>query len=101
MVLKLLHKKPFYIFYYSGGICMQSKQFDWMPTEAHLHDSRIGRFMQKYGISSCQELIERSNTDLHWFWNAIMEDLGFEWHTPYDKLLNDQLGMPWAKWFLG
>ncbi|MBI2063679.1 MAG: AMP-binding protein [Candidatus Yanofskybacteria bacterium] len=80
---------------------MQNKQFDWMPTETHLRDSRIGRFMQKYGISSCQELIEKANTDLHWFWNAILEDLGFEWHTPYDKLLNDQLGMPWVKWFSG
>ncbi|MDO8557702.1 MAG: AMP-binding protein [bacterium] len=80
---------------------MTKDQFDWMPTKTHLQDSRIGSFMQKHGIADFRKLIEKSNADVSWFWTAALEDLGFEWHTPYHALFDDSLGMPWVKWFLG
>ena len=83
------------------GDDMAQNAFDWVPTRAYLRDSRIGRFMQRHGIATCAELVERANSDTRWFWSAALEDLGIEWHTSYHTLCDDSGGMPWTKWFLG
>ncbi|MEE9275212.1 MAG: AMP-binding protein, partial [bacterium] len=35
------------------------------------------------------------------FWGALLEDMGVEWQKPYDEILDDSGGLPWAKWFVG
>ena len=62
--------------------------------------SNIGRFMKKHSISNWCQLIEKANSDIEWYWNAVNEDLGIEWFRKYSKTYDSQSGIPWTKWFL-
>lgn len=77
------------------------RHFHWEPYGDYLADSRVHDFMVRNGISSWQELIERSRQDIGWFWDAALSHLEVEWTTPYEAVYDDSDGMPWTKWFPG
>ena len=56
--------------------------------------------MNKQGISNWQQLVDRANSNIEWYWNAVNEDLGIDWFQKYDKTYDSQEGVPWTKWFL-
>ena len=68
----------------------------WRPTPEYTERSRLKRFMGQHGIGTFDELLCRSTTDLEWFWNAVMKDLGIEFYQPYSKILDISRGIPWA-----
>src|SRR5439155_23080025 len=39
--------------------------------------------------------------DLEGFWRAVDRDLGFVWHTPYERVVDVSQGIPWATWWVG
>jgi acetyl-CoA synthetase len=45
--------------------------------------------------------MRRSTTDLDWFWNAVLRDLGIEFYEPYSKILDTSRGIQWARWCVG
>jgi acetyl-CoA synthetase len=57
--------------------------------------------MWRHGIDSYDELVKRSRDDVQWFWDAVVEDLGIEFATPYRQVLDESRGAPWARWFVG
>ncbi|MFQ5896361.1 MAG: AMP-binding protein, partial [Nitrospinota bacterium] len=63
--------------------------------------SNVARFMKKHGIPDYRSLLTWSVEDIRRFWEAILEDMGVEWHKPYDEVLDLSGGFPWAKWFVG
>jgi acetyl-CoA synthetase len=73
----------------------------WRPSQEHLERSRVGRFMRRHGIGDYRTLLRRSVEEIEWFWPAALEDLGFEWYRPFDRLLDLSKGFPWARWFVG
>jgi acetyl-CoA synthetase len=62
--------------------------FVWTPTEEYLKRSRLKRFMDKHGLRDFPELMAKSTTDIEWFWNAVMDDLGIEFYRPYDTVVD-------------
>jgi acetyl-CoA synthetase len=62
--------------------------------------SNIARFMKKQGISSWHQLVERANSGIEWYWNAVNEDLDIEWFQKYDRTYDSVAGIPWTKWFV-
>ena len=56
--------------------------------------------MQKYNISSLDELSQKAKDDLEWFWNAVEKDVGIVWDKPYTKTLDVSKGIAWSKWFV-
>ncbi len=56
--------------------------------------------MKKHGISSWRQLVERANSDIGWYWDAVNKDLGIEWFQKYDKVFDSSAGVPWTKWFV-
>lgn len=72
----------------------------WVPPPGYVERTRVWDFMQRHGISTFTELLERSR-DPHWFYPAAIEHLGLDWPVPYDTLLDTTEGMPWARWFVG
>ncbi len=78
-----------------------SGPFAWIPTERHLRDSNVARFMQRHGIDSYDALIRRSTEDIAWFWFAVAEDRKIEFFEPYSKVLDDSRGIAWCRWFVG
>jgi acetyl-CoA synthetase len=73
----------------------------WRPTSEYLEGSRLNHFMAQHGIATIDELMRRSTTDLDWFWNAVIEDLGIEFYQPYAKILDTSRGIAWARWCVG
>jgi acetyl-CoA synthetase len=73
----------------------------WSPSEDYVARANVTRFMRKHGIDSYDELVKRSQHDIEWFWEAVIEDLGLEFYEPYRQILDQSEGKPWAKWFVG
>jgi acetyl-CoA synthetase len=57
--------------------------------------------MRAEGIDSYQELYARATNDPEWFYPAAHQHLGVEWMRPWDCILDDSEGTPFARWFVG
>ncbi len=73
----------------------------WRPSKEYLENSNAKRLMDKYGIKTYQELIQKSVEDIAWFWDAAMKDMNIEFYEPYSKVYDDSKGIEWTKWFIG
>ena len=63
--------------------------------------ARATAFMREHGIAGWRELIERSQDDIEWFWDAVVHHLGIEFSTPYTQVLDASRGPAWPRWFTG
>ncbi len=72
----------------------------WKPHGEYLERSNIRRFMDRLGIRTPAEMVSRS-MDIEWFWKECLDEIGFEWKRPYDRLLDSSRGFAWARWFVG
>jgi acetyl-CoA synthetase len=57
--------------------------------------------MRAHGVESIDALRHRSVEDMEWFWDAVVKDLGIEFTTPYERVLDASRGPAWTKWFIG
>jgi len=73
----------------------------WEPSEEYVRRSRLKRFMDRHGIATFEELIERSTSDIAWFWEAVFEDLGIEFYEPYTQVVDLSRGIQWPRWCVG
>lgn len=73
----------------------------WKPSDEYIDRAHVTRFMRAHGIETYEELVRRSQDDLEWFWDAVVQDLDLEFLTPYERVLDTSDGIPWAKWFVG
>ena len=74
--------------------------FVFVPSADQMARSNIARFMKKQGISSWHQLVERANSGIEWYWNAVNEDLDIEWFQKYDRTYDSVAGIPWTRWFV-
>jgi acetyl-CoA synthetase len=73
----------------------------WRPTEEYIERANVTRFMRAHGIETYDDLVERSQADVEWFWDAVVGDLGIEFSSPYQRVLDTSTGIPWSTWFVG
>src|SRR5581483_7076567 len=73
----------------------------WEPTPEVIERSRLKRFMDRHGVASYRELVERSGQDYEWFWDAAVHDLGIHFYKPYDRVVDVSDGVEWARWWVG
>jgi acetyl-CoA synthetase len=57
--------------------------------------------MYEHGVPDWRALIARSQDDVEWFWDAVVEHLGIEFFEPYEQVLDTSRGPEWARWFVG
>ncbi len=57
--------------------------------------------MQKNKISSIEELSNKANQNLEWFWQQVDQDISIVWDKPYKKVLDISKGISWPRWFVG
>jgi acetyl-CoA synthetase len=72
----------------------------WSPSDDYVERANVTRFMRAHGIATYDELVKRSQDDVEWFWDAVVADLGIEFFQPYDQVLDQSEGVPWARWFV-
>ena len=75
--------------------------FVWEPDEATLERANVVRLMRKHGVDSYWELVRRSQEDPEWFWPAAIEDMGLEFSSPWEQVVDLSRGPEWATWFVG
>ncbi|MFN4337336.1 MAG: acetate--CoA ligase [Candidatus Nitrosocaldus sp.] len=77
------------------------QQYVFKPSDELASNSNIARFMDLHGIKDHKELIERSASDIEWYWDAVCNDLGIEWFKTYSSgsILDVSYGIEWARWF--
>ena len=73
----------------------------WRPSQTYLGRANVTRFMEANGIADEEELLRRSVSDVPWFWDAVVQDLGIEFAEPYRTVLDVSRGIEWATWFGG
>lgn len=73
----------------------------WTLDEAGRERSRTAEFMRRHDIAEYSQLVERSQADPAWFWNAVVNFLGIPFSTPYEEVMNLDAGPEWATWFTG
>lgn len=85
----------------SGDTFPFDQQIVWNPNPAWIRESNLFRFMRRHGLESYDELLERSVSDVTWFWNAALEDLGIEFYQPYEHVVDLSSGIQRPKWCVG
>jgi acetyl-CoA synthetase len=73
----------------------------WRPSPEYIENANVTRFMHRHGIDSIDEFRRRSVEDMEWFWDAIVQDMGVDFTTPYKRVLDNSGGIAWSKWFVG
>jgi acetyl-CoA synthetase len=73
----------------------------WTPSAEYVERANVTRFMRAHGIGSYDELLERSVSDLEWFWDAVVRDLDLRFFEPYRSVLDRSRGPEWTTWFTG
>jgi acetyl-CoA synthetase len=74
------------------------REFVWRPTPELIAQSNLRQFIEKHGLSSYDELMRRSTTDIAWFWDTVLRDLDVEFYKPYSQIVDLSDGKPWAHW---
>ena len=57
--------------------------------------------MDRHGLPTVEDLMTRSTSDVAWFWEAVLEDLGIEFYEPYSNILDLSKGVQWPSWCVG
>jgi acetyl-CoA synthetase len=73
----------------------------WRPTHDYIERSRLTEFITAHGLRDFDELMQRSTTDLEWFWQTMLDDLGIEFYEPYRAVLDMSRGVAHTQWCVG
>src|SRR5712692_3737686 len=70
----------------------------WRASPEQIAQTQLKQFMEAHGIGSYDELLRRSGTDIEWFWDAVIRQLGIEFYEPYRSVVDLAQGPEWARW---
>jgi len=73
----------------------------WWPGEATIEHANATRLLRRSGASSWADLQRRSWQEPEWFWPLCIDDLGLEFSTPWEQVVDESRGPQWATWFVG
>jgi acetyl-CoA synthetase len=73
----------------------------WRPDEGTLERANAMRLLRRSGAATWAELQERSWREPEWFWPLCIEDMGLEFSTPWEQVVDESRGPQWATWFNG
>ncbi|MBP3964094.1 AMP-binding protein [Paenibacillus lignilyticus] len=71
----------------------------WFPKQSELEQTRLYQFMLKYGFTDYEAFYRKSIEDISWFWHAVAQDMGIEWASPYEQVVDLTAGIQWPSWF--
>lgn len=72
----------------------------WIPTEDYMRSTRLYQWMNKLGYTNYDSFYRQSITDIGWFWDEAVQDMGIKWHRPYNQVLDLSKGKEWPSWFV-
>jgi acetyl-CoA synthetase len=76
-------------------------EFVWHPTPELVAQSNLQQFINKHHLGSYERLMQRSTSDIAWFWETVLADLDIQFSKPYSAIVDLSDGKPCAKWCVG
>ena len=76
-------------------------EFVWSPSPEQVEQANLTRLMRRLGCPDYHALHRVSVEEPERFWPAVVDDLGIEFSTPWERVLDDSRGLEWARWFVG
>ncbi|SDJ12486.1 AMP-binding protein [Salimicrobium halophilum] len=73
----------------------------WIPTEQRMQTTRLYRWMKRLGYDDYDTFQKDTISDISWFWDAAIKEIGFEWFDPYEETVDLSKGISHPNWFLG
>jgi len=73
----------------------------WTPSAEYVENANVTRLARRHGIADMTELRARSVADIAWYWDAVVEDLGLPFATPYRQVVDTSRGAADPDWFVG
>ena len=73
-------------------------EFVWHPSPELIAQSNLTRFMHENEVGSFPELMHKSTTDIAWFWESVLRDLGIEFYQPYSRIVDLSAGKATPRW---
>jgi acetyl-CoA synthetase len=76
-------------------------EFVWSPDAEQVEQANLTRLMRRLGCARYRELHRVSVEEPGRFWPEVVADLGIEFSTPWEQVLDVSRGPEWARWFVG
>jgi acetyl-CoA synthetase len=76
-------------------------EFVWHPSPELIAQSNLQQFIDKHQLGSYDQLMQKSTSEIAWFWDTVLRDLGVEFYKPYSQVVDLSEGKPWAHWCVG
>lgn len=73
----------------------------WYPTKNYIENSRLKAFIDRHHLLSYEDLLQKSTTNLEWFWTAIFKELDIQFYEPYKRIIDTSKGPAWPRWCVG
>jgi len=71
------------------------------PSQEFVESTNVHAFMEEYGIEDADELIDRTTSDLDWFWGELPDYLGLDFYEEYDEVRDETDGPQFTDWYPG
>ena len=73
----------------------------WKPTPEYIERSHLKRFMDKHGMESFSQLMERPTGDVAWFTDEVIKYLDIQFQEPYSEVMDLSGGIQHPQWCVG
>ncbi len=71
------------------------------PSLEFVSRTNVAAFMDRHGIEDYEGLIERTCTDIEWFWDELVDYLDIEFYEEYNAVRDDSEGPQFTDWYPG
>lgn len=76
-----------------------TKQTVWTPDSDYCETTRLQQWLAELGLSDYDDFLDRSVSDIAWFWGQLEQKLGVEWREPYTSVIADSGEIMHPRWF--
>ena len=76
-------------------------EFVWAPSEQFRAQANLTRLQRRLGVDAYADLHRISVEEPERFWPAVIDDLGFRFSQPWERVVDLSRGPEWATWFDG
>ncbi len=71
------------------------------PDPEAVEEMNVTAFMREHDIPDYDALIERTTSDIDWFWDEVVDALDIEFYEPYEAVRDDSDGPQFTQWYPG
>jgi acetyl-CoA synthetase len=76
-------------------------QIAWRPTDDVIARAQLTRFISHCGLTTFDELYQRSVADIEWFTEHLLRFLDIQFDRFYRRIVDLSFGVEWPRWLIG